>query len=218
MIRVVVLHVDTLHCNHIVAALQESVDIEVIGAVTSSAAALAAIETGACDVVVVSASLPQAELLRLVHFVASEGYMAKMLLTDLIHSPELILDYLEEGVNGYVLVDEPLTNLIEKIRALHQDLFPVPPTIVPYLLKRLKQLKKLLAGEEVDQHQTRSGRVISLSKREREVLQLLGRGYNNQEIARELVIEVGTAKYHVHKVFRKLGIQKREDARYLAPK
>jgi LuxR family maltose regulon positive regulatory protein len=51
-----------------------------------------------------------------------------------------------------------------------------------------------------------------LSEQEVRVLKLLVAGKSNQEIADELVISVGTAKWHVHNVLQKLGVNNRAQA------
>jgi LuxR family maltose regulon positive regulatory protein len=51
-----------------------------------------------------------------------------------------------------------------------------------------------------------------LSARELQVLRLLAAGMSNQEIARKLVITVGTAKSHVHHIYSKLGAKDRLEA------
>jgi DNA-binding NarL/FixJ family response regulator len=50
----------------------------------------------------------------------------------------------------------------------------------------------------------------TLSPRELEVAVLVARGFVNKEIARELGVSLGTAKLHVHSVFLKLGIRRRD--------
>ena len=46
-----------------------------------------------------------------------------------------------------------------------------------------------------------------LTRRERDVAQLVGQGYSNKEIARDLCLSLGTVKHHVHHVLEKLTAQ-----------
>ena len=56
-----------------------------------------------------------------------------------------------------------------------------------------------------------------LTPREREILELIGEGKTNQEIADHLVIELGTVKNHVHSILQKLDVDSRHKAAaYLA--
>jgi two-component system nitrate/nitrite response regulator NarP len=57
---------------------------------------------------------------------------------------------------------------------------------------------------------------ISLSPRECEVAQLIERGLSNKEIARELSLSVGTVKLHIHSIFLKLNIKKRQGLIFLS--
>jgi two-component system nitrate/nitrite response regulator NarL len=58
---------------------------------------------------------------------------------------------------------------------------------------------------------------VRLTSRELEVLQFIGEGLTNQEIAARLVVEVGTVKNHVHSILEKLNVSNRDEAAsYLA--
>ena len=59
-------------------------------------------------------------------------------------------------------------------------------------------------------------RLERLTRREIQVLHLLSRGENNNEIAKSLVISPGTAKLHVHRVICKLGVSDRTQAAIVA--
>lgn len=48
-----------------------------------------------------------------------------------------------------------------------------------------------------------------LTKRELQILHLICEGKTNQVIAKELVITISTAKWHIHNIYRKLGIKRR---------
>ena len=51
-----------------------------------------------------------------------------------------------------------------------------------------------------------------LTRRESEVLELLGRGFSNKEIANELCLSVATVKHHVHHVLEKMQLERRAQA------
>ncbi len=51
-----------------------------------------------------------------------------------------------------------------------------------------------------------------MTPREREILELIGEGLSNQEIAERLVVEVGTVKNHVHNILQKLNVSNRREA------
>ncbi len=52
----------------------------------------------------------------------------------------------------------------------------------------------------------------ALSPRESEILRLVCQGLSNQEIARQLVLSVGTVKFHIHNIYGKLGVRDRPQA------
>jgi len=56
----------------------------------------------------------------------------------------------------------------------------------------------------------------ALTERERDVLKCMVAGQNNNEIAEELVISLGTVKFHISNIFQKLGIDSRVEAVKLA--
>jgi len=54
-------------------------------------------------------------------------------------------------------------------------------------------------------------RLTKLTRRERQVMELLGRGYANREIAERLDLREGTVRIYVHRVIRQLGLRNRVD-------
>ena len=57
-------------------------------------------------------------------------------------------------------------------------------------------------------------RVVSLTGREQQVAFLIGRGFTNKGIARELVLSEGTVKIHAYNIFQKLGVKTRAELIY----
>src|SRR5262249_22716773 len=78
-----------------------------------------------------------------------------------------------------------------------------PPEIAGGLLRALFRRDGRGDAQEVD---------LGLTRREGEVLYLLGRGLSNKEIGHELCLSVATVKHHVHHVLEKLKLTRRAEA------
>jgi DNA-binding NarL/FixJ family response regulator len=87
----------------------------------------------------------------------------------------------------------------------------LPADAAGKVIRRLRQLS--LARP---QRETLSGPAQVLTNREREILAFLGQRKSNLEIARELILEVGTVKNHVHSVLKKLEVGSRHRAAEIA--
>jgi two-component system nitrate/nitrite response regulator NarL len=120
--------------------------------------------------------------------------------------------YVEAGANGYVLKDNSVDELLTRIRVAYREKALVSPKIVAALMSRVTEWAQLFADIEAGISES-----ADLTPREREILELIGQGLTNQEIADSLFIEVGTVKNHVHNILQKLDVSSRQDAAaYLA--
>lgn len=122
--------------------------------------------------------------------------------------PQLLLSCLENGAAGYCLAEDSIIVVLNKLRAAWQGTPVIDPVVVAALIKRV--------GELSTQHPQRSryhqSKLVELTTREIEVLQLLKRGYSNRSIAKTLVLEIGTVKNHVHHILQKLNVTSRRAA------
>lgn len=209
MIRVLIVNEIRLMCNVISAVLEPESDVEVIGTATSVEEALD--QVAECDLVLISTGLADNGALELTRAIAKAEPSVRILVLGLAESEAEILQYVEAGADGYVLRDDSVREFLKHIRATHNDAALVSPEIAAALMNRVSELAQLFP-EGVG-----GGEAGELTPREYEVLQLIGQGLSNQEIADQLVIEVGTVKNHVHSILKKLGVNSRQDAAaYLA--
>lgn len=107
------------------------------------------------------------------------------------------------GFAGYVARDASIDTLCNSLSEIVAGRLACPPEISGGLLRALFRR---------DQHTEESDPALGLTRRESEVLELLGRGFSNKEIANELCLSVATVKHHVHHVLEKLQLQKRAQA------
>lgn len=198
--------------NVIVAALEDEPDIRVIGCVTSPDEALKIVQEELVDVALVSTRLSDQGALKLTSAITDVAPDTKVLALGLTEEKKRVLRYVEAGATGYILKDDSLEELIETVRAAQDGKVFVSPQIAAAMVKRLSDLAQMFSDVENSVTDT-----AGLTSREHEVLELIGKGHTNQEIADELVIEIGTVKNHVHSILDKLNVDSRgEAAAYLA--
>ena len=104
------------------------------------------------------------------------------------------------GFRGYVSREASIDELCSALRDVINGRLACPAEISGGLLRAL------FRGE---QDRPASWPAESLTRRESDVLQLIGQGLSNKEIARELVLSVATVKHHVHHVLGKLNLPRR---------
>lgn len=119
------------------------------------------------------------------------------------------------GFTGYVARDATVDALCDSLADVVQGRLACPAEISGGLLRALFRAERLPDESEP---------ASSLTHREGEVLQLIGGGLTNKEIARELLLSVATVKHHVHSILGKLKLPRRaqamrrvRDAPWLAP-
>jgi DNA-binding NarL/FixJ family response regulator len=115
----------------------------------------------------------------------------------------------EAGVAALVSREASLTELMNTIDAVTRGASLCTPETVAALLRRVAA-----AARERAAHESRASerRLAPLTRREREVVGLIGEGLSNKEIGTQLHIEVSTVKNHVHRVLGKLDVRRRDDA------
>jgi two-component system NarL family response regulator len=198
--------------NVITVALEDAPDITVVASVTSIEDALQVIQEKSVDVALVSTRLPDQGALKLTSDITKLAPSTKVLALGLTEEKNRVLRYVEAGATGYVLKDDSLEDLIETVRAAQDGKVFVSPQIAAALMERLSSLAHMFSDIENNITDT-----TGLTAREFEVLELIGKGYTNQQIAEHLVIEIGTVKNHVHSILEKLNVGTRaEAAAYLA--
>ena len=115
-----------------------------------------------------------------------------------------VLAFAEAGVAAYVTLDDPLETLLSAMRDVALGDATFSPRIAGMVLRHVASLAT--AREQS------SRRTVHLTRREVEILRLVGEGLTNKQIAAALSIELPTVKNHVHHILEKLGAGSRARA------
>ncbi len=123
-------------------------------------------------------------------------------------SNESLFAALRSGASGYLLKNLSTAKLIAAIRGLNSGEAPLSRKMTTEIIQEFSRPKG---------HVRPSLPSLShLTMREVEILQLLAKGYSNQEIAVEYSLSEPTVKNHVHVILKKLGVTNRREAAHYA--
>ncbi len=217
MMRILIFGQTGLTCDIISVIVSKEHDMCVVGQVVTGQEALA--QVNASDLILVCAPThPHHEerdetinqILDLIQRIKTDHPHIKIVVMGLLDRVPLILHYLEAGADGYILNEDSTGAFLQKIRAVYNGRPRICPEVTAALMERLKELSNGQPGTKKD------AALTELTGREREVLELVGCGLSNREIAQRLYIEVGTVKNHIHSILKKLNVDTRHEAiRYL---
>jgi DNA-binding NarL/FixJ family response regulator len=128
---------------------------------------------------------------------------AKIIVMDLIPMNDDIVQFVNAGVSGFVLKDATFDEFVATIRTVAAGGKVLPPSMTESLFS---QIAKTAAGSR-SQEQVLDD--VRMTRREREVIELIGEGLSNKEIAQRLNIAAHTVKSHVRNVMEKLALHTR---------
>jgi DNA-binding NarL/FixJ family response regulator len=200
MITIFVVARIRLYRDGLVHSLGRHEGIRVVGAGVSVDDAALGPDAPAPDVVVVADGGGPAAVERLLAADAT----ARVIAVAVPDTDEEVVAYAEAGAAGIVGLDAPLDELVACVRSAARGELACSPRVAAILLRRVHAVA---CGE------ARPGPAAPpLTARQQQILELIGHGLSNKEIALRLCIEVSTVKNHVHQILDKLGVQSRADA------
>lgn len=207
-IRVLVADDHALFRQAVRIVLERESDLRVVAEAQSGSDAVIEAERVRPDVVLVPARPPGFEGLRATEAIRERLPSCRVIVLTDESDHHVLRKAIEAGAAGYVTKDIPMSELTAGIRAVHRGDTLVPPDMLGRLFDGFFSQRR---------EQGEALRLLSrLSKREQEVLGLLVDGAGNEEIGRALVISPQTARTHIQRVIRKLGVHSRLEAAMLA--
>lgn len=185
-------------------------DMEVVGEAADGATAIERAGALQPDVILMDVRMPSVDGIEATRRIIADRPDAKVIILTTFDLDEYAFGGLNAGASGFLLKDAPPAELLAAVRAVATGDASVSPRITRRMLD-LFGGKLPVAGSAAG-----SGRLDVLTEREREVLEAIGTGLSNPEIARELFLSESTVKTHVGRILQKLGLRDRVQAVILA--
>lgn len=174
-------------------------DFHVLAAAAASPAFLA---ESSPHVVLVDVGLGEEDSLRVAATIRDAAPEARVVMMDLIPVNGEIIEFVNAGVCGFVLKDATFDEFVATIRAVAAGEKVLPPRLTESLFSQIAQEVESRGREHVMED-------VRMTRREREVIELIGEGLSNKEIAQRLNIATHTVKSHVRNVMEKLALHTR---------
>ena len=154
------------------------------------------------DVVLLDLGLEKENSLKLMTALRDRFPEARVIAMDILPDQDDIVQFVKAGGCGFILKNAPVEDYIKTIKAVAAGATILPEVLTKSLFTQIVE-SVLKSGNGVPDH------AIQLTKREREVVDLISKGMSNKEIAQELHIATFTVKSHVHNVLEKLELTTR---------
>ncbi len=176
--------------------LKEISNLEIVREVGDGPALFAALEEVRPNLLLIDVTMPDFEPLSAIRQIRARYPQMKILVISAYDDDVYVQGFLGAGVDGYHLKSQPLSDLRMAVQRV---------------LAGEKWVSSPLIGKLISYADGTSG-PSSLTKRRREILQLLQEGLDNQSIAQRLDLSVKTVENHLTLLYRQLGVQSRLEA------
>jgi DNA-binding NarL/FixJ family response regulator len=154
------------------------------------------------DVILLDFGLEDHDSLSLTATVHNELPAARVIIMGLLPLQEDVANYVRAGASGFIMKDASFEDFFATIRAVADGAEVLPRALTNSLFTQIARNAAVGSRARVLD-------AVRLTSRELQVIDLLGEGLSNKEIATRLHIAVHTVKSHVHNVLEKLALRSR---------
>jgi DNA-binding NarL/FixJ family response regulator len=171
------------------------------GAYATGSEALEAVPRAPPDILMMDLNLPDMSGADVTAQLKSAMPALSIIVLTVYNDSENIFRALRAGASGYLLKQATAHEILEAIAEAHRGGAPMTSEIARKVIAAFRE-PQIPAGSTTD----------PLAPREKEILDLLAKGYANKEIADKLALTVGTVCWYLHEIYRKLHVQSRVQA------
>ncbi|KIU49000.1 LuxR C-terminal-related transcriptional regulator [Bradyrhizobium elkanii] len=199
--RIAVVTPIRLFSEGLTSSFQDHAEFAIEAAASDLAGLRVALETSSVNVILIDVT--QGIDLDEVRVIASQNADIALVALGLNEDRRDVVRCGRAGFSGYISRNASFDELCRALSDVASGRLACSAEISGGLLRALFCMERQTDTIEAEQ---------GLTRRESEVLKLIGQGMSNKEIARDLNLSLATVKHHVHHVLQKLGLPRRTQA------
>lgn len=208
-IRLLLIEDNRLLRDGITSMLKEHPDLKVVAALGTGEKVLPKIQAFDPDVILLDVGLRSQNSLEIVKSIKNKSNKVRVIVMHLIPTQADILDFVKAGSSGLIMKDATVSDFLRTIRSVAQGEKVLPSHLTESLFSQIVERAVKSTGND------KLIESVRMTKRERQVIELIADGLMNKEIAQKLHLSTFTVKSHVHNILEKLALHTRlQIARY----
>jgi two-component system, NarL family, response regulator LiaR len=198
-IRVMLVDDHTVVRSGLAAFLLAYDDLDLVAEASDGAEAVRLCERSRPDVILMDLIMPRMDGATATRVIRERHPEIQVLILTSFKEDNLVQDALKAGAIGYLLKNVTADELANAIRSAHRGRPTLAPEAAQALIHAATHAGDLILGHD-------------LTEREHDVLQLMVKGLDNNEIAESLIVSRSTVKFHVSNILSKLQATSRTEA------
>jgi len=202
-INILIIEDNRLLRDGISVMINKQPDMKVVASISDSDSSLSRIFTLNPDVVLIDLGLRSQNSLDTVKAVSKESPNIKIIVMDLLPEQGDIVNFIKAGASGFILKDAVVNDFLKTIRSVANGEKIIPQNMTDSLFSQIIEIA-LNDTKKFDIHES-----IVMTKRERQVIELIADGLTNKEIGQTLNLSPYTVKSHVHNILEKMALHTR---------
>jgi DNA-binding NarL/FixJ family response regulator len=202
-IRILLIEDNRLLRDGLTVMLKKQQDMDVVATVGNGENILSILRKYKPEVLLLDLGLRDRSSLNLVKIVKKNSSDAKIIVMDLIPMQADVFEFVQAGVSGFILKDATVIDFLKTIRSVARGFQVLPSNLTGSLFSQI--VEHAVKGSKP----SALLESVRMTKRERQVIELISDGHTNKEIAQKLHLSTYTVKSHVHNILEKLALNSR---------
>ncbi|CVI71466.1 MAG TPA: response regulator transcription factor [Candidatus Fimimorpha faecalis] len=184
--------------------LSANPDMEVIDTVANGREVIRSVRKEKPDVILMDIRMPEMNGVLCTQIIKENYPQIKIIILTTFDDDEYVYNALKFGASGYILKGISMTGLVSAIRTVYDGKAMINPDIATKVVRLFSQMAKSNYAINVDKRN-----VEEISKTEWKVIQQVGYGKSNKEIASALKLSEGTVRNNLSSILSKLDLRDR---------